>query len=136
MRIELPRGLAHFNRAVTNPIQRQYAWLLPPWAIVCHRGRRSGRPYRTPVMAFVHGRTIAAVVLYGERSDWVQNVLAGGATVVRAGRTYELVSPRVVDSRDAVGISSAARVLGQLSDRLLVAQLADPEPGWGRGPRF
>lgn len=135
MRIELPRGLARFNRAVTNPIQRQYAWLLPPWVVVCHRGRRSGRLYRTPVMAFVHGRTLAAVVLYGERSDWVRNVLAGGGQVVRAGRTYELVSPRVVDSRDAVGISAAARVLGRLSDKLLVAQLGNQEPGWGRGPR-
>ena len=135
MPVKLSRRVARFNRAVNNPIQRQYAWLLPPWIIVCHRGRRSGRLYRTPVMAFVHGRTLAAVVLYGERSDWVQNVLAGGALIVRAGRTYEVGSPTVVDSRDAVGISPTARVLARLSDKLLVAQLADPQPGWGRGPR-
>jgi deazaflavin-dependent oxidoreductase (nitroreductase family) len=135
MRIELPRGLARFNRAMTNPIQRQYAWLVPPWVVVCHRGRRSGRLYRTPVMAFVRGRTLAFVVLYGERSDWVQNVLAGGALLVRAGRTYALLSPSLVDPGDAAGISAAARVLGRLSDRLLVAQLGDPKPGCGRGPR-
>jgi deazaflavin-dependent oxidoreductase (nitroreductase family) len=135
MQIELSRGVARFNRAVTNPIQRQYAWLLAPWLIVCHRGRRSGRPYRTPVIAFLRGRTLAIVILYGERSDWVRNVLAGGAQVVRAGRTYELISPMVVDARDAVGISPAARVLGRLSEKLLVAQLGDPQPGWGRGPR-
>jgi deazaflavin-dependent oxidoreductase (nitroreductase family) len=135
MPVELSRGVARFNRAVNNPIQRQYAWLLPPWVLICHRGRRSGRLYRTPVNAYKRGRTLAIVILYGERSDWVQNVLAGGAQVVRGGRTYDLISPTVVDSRDAVGISGAARVLGRLSEKLLVAQLGDPLPGWGRGPR-
>jgi hypothetical protein len=84
-------------------------------------------------MAFVHGRTLAAVVLYGERSDWVQNVLAGGGQVVRAGRTHDLLSPSLVHVREAVGLSASARVFGRLSDKLLVAQLADPSPGWGPG---
>ena len=30
----LPRAIVGFNKAINNPIQRQYAWLLPPWAIV------------------------------------------------------------------------------------------------------
>jgi hypothetical protein len=51
MSLKLSRRVARFNRAVNNPVQRQYAWLLPPWVIVCHRGRRSGRLYRTPVNA-------------------------------------------------------------------------------------
>ena len=29
--LKLSRRVARFNRAVNNPIQRQYAWLLPPW---------------------------------------------------------------------------------------------------------
>jgi deazaflavin-dependent oxidoreductase (nitroreductase family) len=133
--VELSRRVARFNRAVNNPIQRQYAWLIPPWVIVCHRGRRSGRLYRTPVNAYKRGRTLAIVMLYGEHSDWVQNVLAGGGQVVRAGRTYDLVSPRVVSPLDAVGISPMARSIGRVSGKLLVAQLGDPAPGWGRGPR-
>ncbi len=85
--VQLSRRVARFNREVNNPIQLTYAWLLPPWAVICHHGRRSGRPYRTPVNAYRHGQTLAVVILYGERSDWVQNVLAGGGEVVRAGRT-------------------------------------------------
>lgn len=135
MPLELSRRVARFNRAVNNPIQRQYAWLLPPWVIVCHRGRRSGRLYRTPVNAYKRRRTLAIVMLYGEHSDWVLNVLAGGGRVVRGGRTYDLIAPRVVSPRDAVGISPLARSIGRVSDKLLVAQLADPAPGWGRGPR-
>jgi deazaflavin-dependent oxidoreductase (nitroreductase family) len=114
--LSLPRRLARFNRVVTNPIQGVYAWALPPWAVICHRGRRSGRAYRTPVVALRRGRTLRVAVLYGEESDWVQNLLsAGGGQVVRGGRTYALINPH-------------------LSGRLLVADLGEPVPGFGRGP--
>jgi deazaflavin-dependent oxidoreductase (nitroreductase family) len=132
--MKLSRRVARFNRAFFNPIQRQYAWLLPPWAIVCQRGRRSGRRYRTPVNAYKRGPKIAIVVLYGDESDWVQNLLAGGGQLVRAGRTYELREPRLTDPRTAGGISPIARLEGRLSGKVLVAELSDPRPGFGRGP--
>jgi deazaflavin-dependent oxidoreductase (nitroreductase family) len=133
--VELSRQVARFNRAFTNPIQLRYAWLLPPWVVVCHRGRRSGRLYRTPVNAYKRGRTLAIVILYGEHSDWVQNVLAGGAQVVRAGRTYDMTAPRVVGLDEADAVAPAARLVGRLSQKLLVAQLSGPHPGFGSGPR-
>jgi deazaflavin-dependent oxidoreductase (nitroreductase family) len=132
--LKLSRRIARFNRAVVNPIQLSYAWLVPPWTVIVHRGRRSGRVYRTPVGAFKHGRTLAVVILYGERSDWVKNVLAGGAQVVRGGRTYELERPRVMDVRGAAGISPLARAAGRLSGKLLVGSLSEPKTGFGRGP--
>jgi deazaflavin-dependent oxidoreductase (nitroreductase family) len=136
MPIELSRRVARFNRRINNPIQRQYAWLMPPWAIVVHRGRRTGRVYRTPVDAFKSGSSLAIVILYGERSDWVQNVLAGGAQVVRGGRTYDVVSARIVDPADpSVALSRIARRLGRMSGKVLAVQLSDPAPGLGRGPR-
>jgi deazaflavin-dependent oxidoreductase (nitroreductase family) len=132
--MQVPRSVVRFNRAINNPIQRQYAWLLPPWAIVVHHGRRSGRVYRTPVMAFRHGRTLAFVILYGERSDWVLNALAGGASVVRGGRTYPLLAPRVAGP-DEPGLSAPARVLGRVSGQLLVGELGPRAAGFGRGER-
>lgn len=135
MPLKLSRRVARFNRAVTNPIQRQYAWLLPPWVIIVHRGRRSGRLYRTPVVGFRRGRTLAVAVLYGEESDWVRNVLAGGGQVVRGGRTYELVRPRLAAPGDADGASVTARGFGRLPGRLLIAELGTPGPRFGRGPR-
>jgi deazaflavin-dependent oxidoreductase (nitroreductase family) len=131
--VKLPRRLARFNRVVTNPIQGQWAWLLPPWAVVCHRGRRSGRAYRTPVLAFKRGRTIAIVVLYGEESDWVRNLLFGGGQLVRSGRFYELADVQVLDAGAARGISLLGRALGELSGRVVVARLR-PGTGLGRGP--
>ena len=134
MPVQLSRRVARFNREVNNPVQLTYAWLLPPWAVICHHGRRSGRLYRTPVNAYRHGRNLAVVILYGERSDWVQNVLAGGGEVVRAGRTYPLTDPRVVPPGQAADVSLAARAAGRVSGKLLVARLGEPRHGWGRGP--
>lgn len=133
MAVKLPRRLARFNRAVTNPIQGQFAWLLPPWAVVCHHGRRSGRRYRTPVYAFRRGSTLAIVVLYGEESDWVRNLLAGPGQVVRAGRTHELRQARMIAPL-AEPMSAPARVLGRLSGKVLLAELGPATPRFGRGP--
>jgi deazaflavin-dependent oxidoreductase (nitroreductase family) len=117
MPVQLPRRVAAFNKVVTNPIQRTYAWLVPPWAVLVHRGRRSGRLYRTPVVARRHGDQLSVPVMYGTESDWVRNLLAAGeGQVVRGGRTYPLS-----DIRLAPG------------PRLL-ARLGPPEGGFGRGP--
>lgn len=134
--VKLSRRVARFNRAINNPFQLRYAWLIPPWVVIYHRGRRSGRMYRTPVNAYRRGRTLAVVILYGESSDWVQNLLAGGGRVVRGGRTYELRHPRVLAPADpaAAEASPVARRLGALSGKLLVAELSGPVGGFGRGP--
>jgi deazaflavin-dependent oxidoreductase (nitroreductase family) len=133
MALKLSRRVARFNRAVNNPLQSQYAWLFPPWVVICHSGRRSGRLYRTPVNAYRRRSTLAIVVLYGEESDWVRNVLAGPAQVVRGGRTYELLHPRIVDPLQAP-MPVPARVLGRLSGKVLLAELGPASAGFGRGP--
>jgi deazaflavin-dependent oxidoreductase (nitroreductase family) len=138
VQVKLSRRVARFNKAVNNPVQRQYAWLLPPWAVIVHRGRRSGRIYRTPVNAFVRRDTLAVVVLYGEQSDWVRNLLvAEGGSVVRGGRTFPLTDVRVVDLDTAAGESVApvALRIGRTSGKLLLGRLGAPEPGFGRGPK-
>ncbi len=65
--------------------------------MVVHRGRRSGRTYRTPVNLFrSHDRYLIALT-YGRDRDWVRNVLAtGGCDVETRGRTLQLVHPMIV----------------------------------------
>ncbi len=133
MALKLGRRVARFNRAVNNPLQSQYAWLLPPWVVICHRGRRSGHLYRTPVNAYRQGDILAVVILYGEESDWVRNVLAGGGQVVRAGRTHDLLDPRIVDPLTEP-VPRAARPLGRLTGKVLLARLGPAQPRFGRGP--
>ena len=65
--MKLSRRVARFNRLVNNRIQGTYAWLVPPWAVILHRGRRTGRPYRTPVLAFKRNGSLV-IALYTERS--------------------------------------------------------------------
>ena len=134
--MKLPRRLARFNKVVTNRVQGVYAWILPPWAVILHRGRRSGRAYRTPVLGFRRGGSLTVPLLYGEESDWVRNLLrAGGGRVVRGGRTYELSAPRVAAAVDAglERLSPPARAYCRLAERQLVAEVGERVPGFGRG---
>ncbi|HEY0805771.1 MAG TPA: nitroreductase family deazaflavin-dependent oxidoreductase [Pseudonocardiaceae bacterium] len=92
-----PRGLAKFNRHVTNRILGPLALRLPGFGIIVHTGRKSGRTYRTPVNLFrVDGRCVVALT-YGPGSDWVRNVVAaGGCDLVRHGSQVHLAEPRLV----------------------------------------
>jgi len=124
--MKLPRAVARFNKRVNNPIQLSWAWLLPPWAIVIHRGRKSGREYRTPVVAFRSGDHLLVNVLYGSESDWVRNLLAAhGGEVVRMGRTYRLLNPQLeeVSARTRGPFSGLTRFITRFGDHVLIAQL-------------
>ena len=101
-RMPLPRGLARFNRIVANPLMRTFAGRLPPLAVVVHEGRRSGRVYRTPVLAFRHDGGFAVALTYGEDVDWLANLrAAGGVSLHRAGETVAVVEDRLVTGREA-----------------------------------
>lgn len=93
----MPAWLPRFNKVVTNRIQGLWAPYLPPWAVVFHTGRRSGRTFHNPVVAFRRGPTLAVGLLYGSDAQWVKNIVAaGGGEVVRKGRRMKITNPRVV----------------------------------------
>ena len=134
--MKLPRGVARFNKRVTNRIQGLYAWLVPPWAVILHRGRRSGRQYRTPLFAFRRGRTLVIALLYGEESEWLRNLRAGGGHVIRAGRTFVVGAPEVVATGEAGAVvarlSPPERAYCRLAEKLAVLELKAQLPGFGR----
>jgi len=136
--MKLSRRVARFNRSINNRVQGVYAWILPPWSVILHRGRRSGREYRTPVLAFRRGRVLIVALLYGTESDWLRNVrAAGGGRVVRAGRTYEAGPPRVVETSAAASelgkLSPPARRYCRLADYQVIFELGARLPGFGPG---
>jgi deazaflavin-dependent oxidoreductase (nitroreductase family) len=96
--VHFPRFLRRVNRVVTNPLLGTVAWLLPPLAVVRHVGRKSGRRYRTPVVAF-HGPAGYVIPLtYGRDVDWARNIVrAGGCELDRMGTRVRLRNPRIVD---------------------------------------
>lgn len=104
--MKLPQGLARFNRRVTNPVQRIWAGWAPTFAIVEHTGRRSGKPYRTPVTVFsaeIDGKPGVAILLtYGPDRDWLKNLAAaGGGRMRRYGKAFGVTDPRVMPKAEA-----------------------------------
>jgi deazaflavin-dependent oxidoreductase (nitroreductase family) len=119
----MPAWMPAVNKRVVNPVQRLWAPWLPPWALVVHRGRRSGAEYRTPVLAWRSGAALYIVLYYGSRAEWVRNVVAaGGGEVVRRGRREPIASVRIERGR-AAPLPRIVRGVG-LGLPVLVAGLA------------
>jgi len=133
--MKLSRRVARFNKTINNRLQGTYAWLVPPWLVIRHRGRRSGRTYRTPVLGFRQGSTLIIALLYGEESDWLRNLQAGGGQVVRGGRIFAIAdAPRVIATAAAVELSNLsppARAYCRLADKQVLLKVGEPRPGFG-----
>ena len=96
------------NRAVTNPLMGMVAGIVPPLAIVHHAGRKSGRPYRTPVLAFPYAKGLVTPLPYGTDTDWCLNVLeAGDCTLETFGRRTAVSNPRIVGADVALPLLPA-----------------------------
>jgi deazaflavin-dependent oxidoreductase (nitroreductase family) len=93
----------------------------PRFGVVEHRGRRSGRPYATPlgVRGFPGGFLIP--LTFGPQADWCRNVLAAGECTIRwNGRRCRGVRPEVVDAATvAAELRAASGRLERLALRLM-----------------
>jgi deazaflavin-dependent oxidoreductase (nitroreductase family) len=130
-----PRAFARFNRKVANPVMRPAAGWLPPFAVVMHRGRVTGRGYATPVLAFRTGNLLVVGVLYGTSSDWVRNLLTTSRTQIkRFGRVSQYEQPRLIGTDEGMRLlppaaRGAFRVLGVRDFLRLTASRADHPTG-------
>lgn len=113
----IPKGMRQVNKAALNKVTRQLAPWLPGLGVVVHRGRTSGKQYRTPVNVFPHpgGRYVLALT-YGPDTDWVKNVLAaGGCELITRGTHLELTAPRLFHDESRHEIRAVERsILGLL----------------------
>jgi len=92
----LPKRMARINRLALNPLVRRFGGHVPPFALVDHVGRRSGRHYRSPIMAFRSPDGFVIALTYGVETDWVRNVLAAGsATLEYRGQRIPVDDPRL-----------------------------------------
>ncbi|MGW4244700.1 nitroreductase family deazaflavin-dependent oxidoreductase [Nocardia sp. NPDC004722] len=108
----MPRWVAQTNKFGLNQVTRLLAPWLPGWALVVHRGRKSGRTFRTPLWAFRRGDDFVIALTYGSRSDWVRNVEAAGSfELVHLGRHVELTNPRVYHDPTAADMPLPIRLM-------------------------
>src|SRR5437867_10590896 len=100
--MHIPRFMRAVNRVFTNPVMRTFAWLIPPLAVVHHVGRKSGRRYQTPVVAFRSAKGFVIPMTYGRDVDWARNIVRGrGCEIQQMGQRFKLRRPRVVDFQAA-----------------------------------
>ena len=127
----LGRRMATVNRYVTNRVLGGPATRLPGFGVVHHVGRRSGRPYRTPVNVFRTPGGYVFALTYGSRAEWVRNVLAaGGCDLVTRGRRVRLTNPRLLhDERRSMMPAHVRLVLGlaHVSEFLELARVHDAD---------
>ena len=78
-------------------------------AQIRHVGRKSGRPYVTPVRARLTGDTFIIPLTFGNVSDWSRNVRAAdGCEIQYDGTGYRADRPELADRRQAAPVLRAA----------------------------
>jgi deazaflavin-dependent oxidoreductase (nitroreductase family) len=91
----IPKNITGFNKHVTNKIILTFAGWLQPFAVIRHKGRHSGKIYRTPVLAFSvkeEPRMRIVVLTYGRNVDWLKNLFAAGSGELECGGYTIIVS--------------------------------------------
>ncbi|MGH1562395.1 nitroreductase family deazaflavin-dependent oxidoreductase [Mumia sp. DW29H23] len=127
----LPRRMRRMNRDGFNRLAVHVAPWLPGMGVVVHRGRRSGRAYRTPVMVFRHADRLVIALPYGTDTDWLRNVrAAAGASVVTRRRTLHVVDPHLVHDPERASVPAPVRLAlaGLHVDDFLVTRVVDGPP--------
>lgn len=100
-----PRAAKSFNKVAVRAAGHR---LVPVWAVVEHRGRRSGTPYRTPVAVIPAPDAFYVGLPWGRGTDWVRNLrAAGGGTVVWKGRRYAVGDPTFVEKAEVLDAAGA-----------------------------
>lgn len=94
----MPLWWGHINKRVFNP----RAVRNTKWQVVQHVGRSTGRSYRTPLEAHQVDDDFIFMLVYGSRSDWVQNVLAAGTARLEIdGSIVDLTDPTLITADEA-----------------------------------
>jgi len=90
-----PAAAKQFNKVAVRLAGHRF---IPLWAVLRHRGRRSGNEYAVPIAVIPTATTFIIALPWGRETDWVRNVRAAGRCTVRwKGDDYECTEPTFVD---------------------------------------
>jgi len=100
--------IRRFDRAVLNPGVSRFAGRLPGASVLIrHRGRATNRIYVTPLIAQRVANGFVIPLTYGDRTDWVKNVIADGRAQIRHhGIVYTVDKPVMLDEQTALPMLS------------------------------
>jgi len=87
--------------------------IFPLYGVLEHRGRRSGKLFRTPVVVRRTNDGFIVPMPWGEGTDWFRNLRTAGEAVIRwKGRDYPVVQPEVLPAEAAKAYFSASQRAG------------------------
>jgi deazaflavin-dependent oxidoreductase (nitroreductase family) len=127
--------------------RRGTRWMLQalspaPVIVLVHRGRKSGRVYKTPVEMLVDKPELNEIIvspMWGRESDWYRNVVAGGLVEVHARSDSWQVVWRELDETERRAATKAYREAHPVYSRVILRMLArvngfegDPEEAVAR----
>jgi deazaflavin-dependent oxidoreductase (nitroreductase family) len=120
--------LARVTSPVTLPLAGK-RWN-PIFAVVEHRGRRTGRRYAAPVAARRVPGGFMISLAFGAQVDWYRNLLAaGGGTIHWRGRAYQVTAPEPIDPVLArAAFHPVQRALMRVAGVGTFVQVGDREP--------
>lgn len=99
---------AKFTSPVAMPLAGK-RWN-PIFAVVEHRGRRSGRSFATPVAARRIAGGFVISLAFGSQVDWYRNLLAAGEGAIRwRGDVYRVSRPEHIDAQSALTAFNAVQ---------------------------
>lgn len=104
-----PSLMVHFAKHVVNPLTLRLAHSsFGPFAVVHHVGRRSGKPYETPIIVRpIEDGGFAIALTYGDGVDWYRNVLAAGTfSLLWHGKTYAITQMKPIAVEEALPLFS------------------------------
>ncbi|WP_076263440.1 nitroreductase family deazaflavin-dependent oxidoreductase [Intrasporangium flavum] len=117
---EPPAGVRTFNRFAVRAAGHR---LFPLWAVLRHRGRRSGTEFAVPVAVLTTPDAFVIALPWGRGTDWVRNTRAAGGCSIRwKGREWACTDPTFV------GKDVALAAAGPVLRRVLTRQ--DPAGGF------
>jgi len=88
----VPRVVTKLNKTVLNKGLRHLAghgWFVE----LEHVGRRSGRTFHVPLMAFDRGDVVTVALTYGRSVDWLANLRAAGGGWMHLRREVVALGP-------------------------------------------
>jgi deazaflavin-dependent oxidoreductase (nitroreductase family) len=94
--------------------------------VLVHRGRKSGRLYKTPVEILYDDderNELVVSPMWGRRSDWYRNVLAGGLVEVHVRGERRQVEWRELDEAERRAAITAYREAHPLYSRIILRML-------------
>ena len=114
-------GIRAFNKRYFNRLVHLFAGVSrTPFALIRHVGRRSGKPYETPIIVMPLGSSFVIALTYGLGVDWYRNVqAAGAATLIWHNHEYTLKQPETIDVNAGLSAFPAPfrQILGVLGTR-------------------